>query len=183
MFTNNAPSPRPHATVSGMKNSHATVTPLANPALSFTLAEHLREHYAPDLSAVQAILRHPRCLARTASTWRPPTRVIPDPLSGGELIVALTRHRIGPRARARIRGFDPSHTAAYLLSLRFSRTDGQPVHPATAEAWVRALLPEESIDSVHEFLGESAPTYRWCVDGGFQPVASPASLFAGASAA
>ncbi|WP_055122905.1 hypothetical protein [Corynebacterium oculi] len=163
-----------------------TVTPLTHPDLSVTLAQYLREHHSDLLARLRAIMRHPRCLARRQSgqsLWRPPVQRLPDPLSGGELNVALSRHRMGPRARARIRGFNPHHEAAYLLSLRFSRADGLPVHPAAAEAWVRALLPEGTITAVHEFPGESAPTYRWCVDGRFFPLDSPSSLFTEASAA
>lgn len=164
-----------------MKKAHATVTALPNPALSQALAPHLRDRYPDALGRMRAVLRHPRCLARTPSTWRPPTLALPDPLSGGDLVVALTRHRMGPRARARIRGFAPSRRAAYLISARFSRPDGHPAQPAAAEAWVRALLAGEDAAAVHEFPREPAPTYRWCVDALFRPVASPASLFADAA--
>ncbi|WPF66985.1 MULTISPECIES: hypothetical protein [unclassified Corynebacterium] len=163
-----------------------TITPLAHPDLSAMLSRYLRDHHGDLLGRLAAILRHPRCLARTHSgraLWRPPVHRLPDPLTGGELNVALSRHRMGPRARARIRGFNPHHEAAYLISLRFSRADGQPVRPAVAEAWVRALLPEGAITAVHEFLGEATPTYRWCVDGRFLPLDTPPSLFTEASSA
>lgn len=163
-----------------------TVTPLTHPELSATLACHLRERHGDHLAHLHAIMRHPRCLARTPSAralWRPPLYHLPDPLLGGELTVALSRHRLGPLARARIRGFNPHHEASYLLSLRFSRADGYPVPPTAAEAWVRALLPEGAITAVHRGPEESTPTYRWCVDGRFLALDSPPSLFGEATAA
>ncbi|WP_066527614.1 hypothetical protein [Corynebacterium bouchesdurhonense] len=102
---------------------------------------------------------------------------------GPQLSAAVTRRRVGPRARARIRGYGETQVPAYLVELRITDTSGLPADRRYTEAWVRALVPEDAIDAVHELPAARAASYVWLVDGQFNPIASPPSMFEGLSAA
>lgn len=145
------------------------------------LAAELREREAESLQALTSILHHPRSLARPVPTWRPPSKLLPE-VNGGELSAAVTRHRVGPRARARVRGFGEHREPAYLVSVRLTGRHGR-ADAAVAEAWIRALVPADLIDAVHEVTGDQPPTYCWLVDSRYRPLHSPGSLFAGAEKA
>lgn len=156
--------------------SHRMFSHRADPA---TLAEQLRARESATISALNSILRHPRSLARPVPTWRPPSKHLPQTGESSALTAAITRHRVGPRARARIRGFGETREPAYVVSVRLTEPRGRPVDPGAAEAWIRALVPADLIGTVHEITGSHPPTYCWLVDGNYLPVDSPASLFSG----
>lgn len=163
-------TPRLHST------SHRHLSHRVDPA---TLAEQLRKQESATISALNSILHHPRSLARPVPTWRPPSKHLPKTESSGALTAAVTRHRVGPRTRARVRGFGETREPAYVISVRLTDPHGRMADPAAAEAWIRALVPPELIDTVHEITGSQPPTYCWLVDGHYVPVDSPASLFSG----
>lgn len=143
-----------------------------------TIATRLRHSEARTLRELGSVLRHPRSLARPGADWRPPSR----PLPGGRLTLALTRHRVGERVRARVRGFGENRVPPYLVTARITDSRGD-VDPVLAEAWIRAFVEESLIDAVHEVPSGRAATFVWLVDARFLPVHSPASLFAGFTAA
>lgn len=144
---------------------------------------HLIEKYcAQELGSITSILRHPRSLARPLASWRPPQIKLPA-LPNQEhhvpgLSLVITRHRVGPRAKARLRGFGEHRDPAYLVTFRFTDPKGAEVDPQLAEAWVRALTREACKGSIHEISNQPTPTYRWLVDGHYVPLSAPASLFA-----
>ena len=142
-----------------------------------TVATGLRRHEADTLRDIHSILHHPRSLARPTATWRPPGKTLPDGLR-----VTVTRHRVGERVKARVLGFGEDREPAYLVTLRITDARGA-VDPVRAEGWVRALVENALVDAVHEIFSGSAATYVWLVDAAHHPVHSPASLFAGFSAA
>ena len=72
---------------------------------------------------------------------------------------------------------------AYLIELRITDPSGLPVDRRVAEAWVRALVPDEAIEAVHELPATRAANYVWLVDGQFNPIESPSSMFEGLVAA
>lgn len=150
---------------------------------AITLADDLRHHHGETLQALNSILRHPRSLARPVPTWRPPSKHLPASHGGEALTATLTRHRVGPRARARVRGFGELREPAYLVAVRLTHPCGRRIDPRLAEAWIRALVPAELINTVHELTGTQPPTFCWLVDGHYHPVMSPASLFYGYSQA
>lgn len=156
--------------------SHHTTAHRTDPA---TLAERLRTHESATLAALNSILHHPRSLARPVPTWRPPSKHLPRTGKSGALTAAITRHRVGPRARARVRGFGETREPAYVISVRLTEPHGRMTDPVAAEAWIRALVPADLIDTVHQITGSHPPTYCWLVDGNYVPVDSPASLFSG----
>lgn len=144
---------------------------------------HLIEKYcAPELANITSILRHPRSLARPLPSWRPPQIKLPAPPAQENnpqgLVLVVTRHRVGPRAKARLRGFGEQRNPAYLVTLRFTDPQGAEVDPQLAEAWVRVLTRDACKGSIHEISNQPTPTYRWLVDGHYVPLSAPASLFA-----
>ncbi|AKE38902.1 Hypothetical protein NG00_00839 [Corynebacterium camporealensis] len=147
------------------------------------LAADISFHEHASIEALQTILRHPRSLARPTPHWRPPQKKLPGINGNPPLVAAITRHRVGARAKARIRGFGEKRTPAYLISLRITDPTGAAVEPGLAEAWTRALLPAQEIDAVHEIGTGYASTFLWLVDSDYQPVHSPISLFSGFSEA
>lgn len=162
-----------------MKNFHARSITNIHPV---SLAQQIQTTATGELHRLHTIMRHPRSLARPLPSWRPPRIRLPlRPYP--ELTTTLTRYRVGPRTRALISRGDELHTPAYLVSLRFSRPDGGPVHPQLSEAWVRALVGENRADTVHVLHEEHAPTYCWLVDAEFRSLRSPASLFDGVAEA
>lgn len=150
---------------------------------TFELTARILEHHGETLDSLQSVLHHPRSLARPTPDWRPPQKQLPDIAGDGVLTMTLTRHRVGPRARARVRGFGETREPAYLVSVRITNPNGYPVLPALAEAWVRALVPGAKSGAVHEITTGSAATFLWLVDKAFLPVRSPVSLFEGLASA
>ncbi|WIM68584.1 hypothetical protein QP027_04110 [Corynebacterium breve] len=153
-----------------------------------TFVEDLSPHeiarkHAEVLSNLHGIIHHPRSLARPTPSWRPPTKDLPATRSGPKLTVAITRHRVGPLAQARIRGYGETRIPAYLVSIRVTDKSGLPVDPQVSEAWIRALLYREHDGNIHEISTHSSMTYVWIVDGKFNPLQSPGSLFEGLAAA
>lgn len=146
-------------------------------------AAQLRDRHPETLDAISAVMHHPRSLSRPTATWRPPVLTLPREGNGPQLSVAVTRRRVGPRARARIRGFGQDQVPAYLIELRVADTSGVPTDRRLAEAWVRALLPDDCAHTVHELPSARAATYVWLVDGTFGPIESPSSMFEGLAAA
>lgn len=146
-------------------------------------AATLRRRYAETLEAVHAVLHHPRSLSRPTASWRPPVVKLPRTDFGPQLTAAVTRRRVGPRAKARIQGYGESQVPAYLVEIRFADTSGVPVDTQLTEAWVRAVVPEGHSHAVHELPAARAVSYVWLVDGTFTPIASPPSMFEGLTAA
>lgn len=145
--------------------------------------DYLRARHPELLEALGSILRHPRSLARPLSSWRPPTKTLPPTPGGPELTVALSRHRVGPRVKARIRGWGEKRTPAYLVSARITEPTGAAPSQQVAEAWIRALVGDGVDEAVHEIASRTAITYVWVTDAAYRPISSPASLFAGLFAA
>lgn len=147
-----------------------------------TTAHDIQTRFPQAIDAIEAIIHHPRSLSRPTAAWRPPVKSLPRIGAGPQLTAAVTRRRVGPRARARIRGYGESQVPAYLVELRITDASGVPADRRLTEAWVRALIPEESISAVHELPSARAATYVWLVDGTFTPIASPSSMFEGLAA-
>lgn len=151
-----------------------------------SIAHHIRTYEPVTLADIHSIIHHPRSLARPMASWRPPSKRI-ELIDGNPgrrmLTVALSRHRVGARAKARIRGYANFSDAAYLVTTRITDPSGAPVAPEVAEGWVRAIVSEEHVGAVHELSQRPAPTFVWVVDGHFTPIPSPASLFDGSSEA
>ncbi|WP_053546109.1 hypothetical protein [Corynebacterium deserti] len=140
-------------------------------------ASHLAEVFPTALTDVSSMMRHPRSLARSIPTWRPPS--IPLPTLPGEdsLTLTLSRHRAGPAARQIIRDFGETRQAAYLITVRISSPEGYKVSNRLAEGWIRALTNSAEAGSIHQLTDESTPTFCWIVDAHFTPIKSPAYLF------
>lgn len=152
-----------------------------SPAL---LAQRIRAERPEAVARLRGVIAHPRSLARPGASWRPPSVTLAAPPGSprsAQLKVAVFRHRLGNRARARVHGF-AGVVPAYLITLRLTGTRAE-TDPAVAEAWVRALVPPEIADAVHEVQAGSARAYCWFVDRDFTPVRSPASVFTSAQAA
>lgn len=147
------------------------------------LARDLRERHPETLTALRAVMHHPRSLSRPTGSWRPPVVTLPRIGNGPQLTAAVTRRRVGPRAKARIRGYGQTQVPAYLVEVRLSDRAGVPVDPHLTEAWVRALVPEDAAHTVHELPGARTVSYVWLVDGAFTPIESPSSMFEGLTAA
>lgn len=160
------------------KNFSHTV-PSQPSATATEIAADLAYHHYETVSSISAIMHHPRSLARPTPTWRPPIKQLPPTPGGADYSMSITRHRVGARVKARIRGFGESRIPAYLITIRITDNFGQVVDPATAEGWVRTLVPAELAGAVHEISRGPNATYVWLVDSAFKPVRSPESLFAG----
>lgn len=164
--------------------SHRSTPPFKDPVPDSTeFAAEISSRHPDTLSSLRSIIHHPRSLARPSAAWRPPVKALPRVAGTEELTVAVTRRRVGPRARARIRGYGEKHVPAYIIELRITDTSGLPADPRLTEAWVRALLPGEDAAAVHELPGARATSYVWLVDASYAPVMSPSSMFEGLSAA
>lgn len=153
------------------------------PAAAWEIADGLRRREPATLHDLDSIIHHPRSLARPVASWRPPSKVTPRAPDVPPLSIAVTRHRVGEVARQRVLEYGSARTPAYLISLRITDPQGGRVASLAAEAWVRALVGEGHVRSVHEIGGGQSPMYVWMADGEFTPVRSPASLYAGFSAA
>ncbi|QPK83985.1 hypothetical protein G7Y29_04140 [Corynebacterium qintianiae] len=154
-----------------------------NIADSHTLASDIINRHPLALDDLRTIIHHPRSLARPSAAWRPPVKALPPLRHGPKLSAAVSRRRVGPRARARIQGWGETQVPAYLIELRISDDTGAPADRTLTEAWVRALVTEDCIESVHEIPSNRTATYVWLADGSFQPVYSPPSMFDGMTAA
>lgn len=146
-------------------------------------AGHIRRSHPETLAAIHSTIRHPRSLARSLPSWRPPSINVVSTLGENELNVTVTRHRVGPRARNLLQSYGVQKSPAYLVQIRITNPQGFLVSTEVAEGWIRAIIPPECIACVHELTDKSAPTFLWIVDGGFQPLPSPASIFQGESKA
>lgn len=147
------------------------------------LARDLRRRHPETISALTAVMHHPRSLARPTASWRPPVITLPRTGNGSQITAAITRRRVGPRAKARIQGYGQTQVPAYLVELRLADRAGVPVDTELTEAWVRAIVPDDCAHAVHELPGAKTVSYVWLVDGTFTPIESPSSMFAGLSAA
>ena len=154
-------------------------TPMFLPRSASEIAADLLYHEYDTIKSIAAIMHHPRSLARPTPTWRPPIKQLPPTPGGADYSMSITRHRVGARVKARIRGIGESRIPAYLITIRITDNFGQIVDPATAEGWVRTLVPAELAGAVHEISRGPNATYVWLVDSAFKPVRSPESLFAG----
>ncbi|WP_291314782.1 hypothetical protein [Corynebacterium sp. UBA2622] len=153
------------------------------PADPAALASVINDRHSATLNTLRSMIRHPRSLARPSAAWRPPSRDLPRTGLDDDLTVAVTRRRVGPRARARVKGYGETHDPAYLIELRITDRSGLPADPVVAEAWVRALVPGNLVSAVHEIPAPRAISYVWLVDGTYAPVLSPSSMFEDLSAA
>lgn len=147
------------------------------------LAAAIREQHPEMIQSAQAVMHHPRSLSRPTAAWRPPVVTLPRVANGPQLTLAVTRRRVGPRARARIQGYGGEQIPAYLIEVRIADTTGALVDTVLTEAWVRAIIPNDCAHAVHELAGTRTANYVWLVDGAFHPIASPSSMFEGLSAA
>lgn len=151
------------------------------------LTTEILYHHHDTLRSIESVIRHPRSLARPTPQWRPPSKMLPPvDIQGGEslpLTFTVSRHRVGERAKARVLGYGEKRVPSYLITVRITDPTGRPVSPSLAEAWVRALVPEELVSAVHEISSSSAATFVWLVDSTYTPVHSPLSLFEGFSQA
>jgi len=162
--------------------TNASATPI-RPATPLELADVISARHPRTAGTLQSIIRHPRSLARPGAAWRPPSHDLPRLGRDDDLTIAITRRRVGPRARARIKGYGETNVPAYLIELRFTDRSGAPADPTLTEAWVRALVPRDSIAAVHELPAARATSYVWLVDATYAPVLSPSSMFEGLTAA
>jgi len=172
-------------TMHNVQKNFSQSTPMSLPQSASEIAADLLYHEYDTIKSIAAIMHHPRSLARPTPTWRPPIKQLPTLAGGpsGEYCMSITRHRVGARVKARVRGFGQDRIPAYLITIRITENFGQPVEPAVAEGWVRTLVPAEMAGAVHEVSRGPNATYVWLVDSSYQPVHSPESLFAGFSQA
>ncbi|STC95299.1 Uncharacterised protein [Corynebacterium renale] len=136
----------------------------------------LRSYHGQSLRRLATMLRHPRSLARVNPGWRPPTLHVTTPESG-RLDITVSRKRVSPHARALLRDEGYDSTAAYMVQLRFTHPDGRRCARSEAEAWIRALLPDEDASKVHEITTALTPTLCWLVTASGRVVDSPADWF------
>lgn len=166
-----------------MTKNSMTQQNVTQPTTAENLAREISREHAPTVDALRSIIRHPRSLARSSASWRPPVKELPRVAGSAALTVAVTRRRVGPRARARIQGYGETHVPAYIIELRVTDPSGMPADPAVTEAWIRCLVSPDSLRAVHELPGSRATSYVWLADATYAPVLSPASMFQGLSAA
>lgn len=145
------------------------------------IAADIARRHGDVIDRVQGIMHHPRSLARPVPSWRPPGLTLPAVKGSRALALSLTRHRVGPRAKARVRGFGETRTPAYLITVRLTDPAGGIMNREAAEGWIRSFVAAEDAGSIHEISNGRAMTYVWLVDRFFQPVPSPASMFTGLS--
>lgn len=169
--------------------SYATMNPnqyrttLSRPLSVRDLTHLIRDQHGRVLDRLDSIIHHPRSLARSNPEWRPPVKTLPRVDGSSQLVAAVTRRRVGPLAQARVKGYGETHVPAYLLEVRFTDPSGRPVDREIAEAWIRGLVPDNLAGAVHELESPTAATFVWLVDGHFNPVYSPPSMFEGLAAA
>ncbi|QPK79947.1 hypothetical protein G7Y31_04445 [Corynebacterium lizhenjunii] len=147
------------------------------------LRAHIARTQRPTLQSAESILTHPRSLARPVPDWRPPTLRLPAVGEFPSLNLALTRYRVGPRVKARLRGYGEPRVPAFLVVARLSDPQGRTTDGRLTHAWVSCLVQPESSHVVHEITSSSSATFVWLVDRDYTPVASPLSLFEDFSAA
>ncbi|WP_244264001.1 hypothetical protein [Corynebacterium ciconiae] len=149
------------------------------PVSTATALALIRRDHPEIVERVASTIHHPRSLARTPSTWRPPTLSLPavDIAGFPELKINITRYRANPAMAAALAHGPGSPTPAYAVIARFTNPTGDSVPPAVYEAWMRAFIPHDAASMVHEIITPTAPTYCWVVDSTYTPVPSPASFF------
>ena len=164
--------------------TQSTCPAAVQPVSAIDLVAEIFFAHTETVDKVASILRHPRSLARPVADWRPPSITLPSVGQFPELMCAVSRRRVGPRAKARIQGFGEDRTPAYLITSRLTDPQGFDISRACAEAWVRCLVPQQLADAVHEIPGTAASTtFVWLVDRDYLPVHSPISMFEGLNAA
>ena len=104
-----------------------------------------------------------------------------EPAGAGEAKPSWAAKACARRMEARASTAQWASRTASVISL--SDPSGLPADRRLTEAWVRALVPEDAISAVHELPSARAATYVWLVDGHFNPIASPSSMFEGLTAA
>lgn len=156
--------------------SHTEIVPprLADTALR---AAVLRSYHGQSLRKLATMLHHPRSLARVNPAWRPPTLHVHTPESG-RLDITVSRRRVSPHARSLLHSEGYSPAATYMVQLRFTHPDGRRCSRTEAEAWIRALLPDDDASKVHEITSAVAPTLCWLITSTGRVVDSPAQWFA-----
>lgn len=174
-------SPAGRGALSHSPAGHGAVghSPAGIEPAGFELAKLARAHHARTVADLGSILRHPRSLARPLPGWRPPSLVLPALAGTPSLTIALTRHRVGPRAKARVLGYGEAREPAYMVSARFTDPTGAAVNSSAAEGWVRCLAAEPLGGAIHEIGTGQASTFVWLVDHNFAALYSPISMFAG----
>ncbi|ANE05297.1 hypothetical protein [Corynebacterium crudilactis] len=140
-------------------------------------AAHFTSVFPTALTDIASMMRHPRSLARSIPTWRPPSIQLPPPPGEDPLVLTLSRHRAGPAARKIVREFGENRQPAYLITVRITNPMGYKVSNRIAEGWVRAILGSTKSSTVHQLTDEPTPTFCWLIDAHFDPVPSPSSLF------
>lgn len=140
-------------------------------------AAHFVSVFPTTITDTHSMMRHPRSLARSIPTWRPPSIALPTLPGEDSLTLTLSRHRAGPAARNIVRDHGETREPAYLITVRISSPEGYKVSTQLAEGWIRALLNTADSSSVHQLVDEAAPTFCWLVDAHFEPVSSPTYLF------
>ena len=144
-----------------------------NPKLS--LLSHQGDPYGEQaLDRLDAIISHPRSLARASAAWRPPVVSLPPTAGVPGLKVALRRYRVGPDMRAEFQQHGTERTPAYVIEARFSNAEGKNVRTRDCEWWIGRLLDCPFEFTVHQLVGESSPTYCWVVDAHYRPMFSAA---------
>ncbi|MBG6121307.1 hypothetical protein [Corynebacterium aquatimens] len=174
-----------------MFNSHSYTTfnsdnyrsTLSRPLSVRDLTHLIRDRHGDALDRLDSVIHHPRSLARSGAGWRPPVKSLPRVDGSSHLVAAITRRRVGPLARARIKGYGETDIPAYLLEIRFTDPSGRAIDRDVAEAWVRGLVPENMAGAVHELESVNAATFVWLVDRNYYPIYSPPSMFENLAAA
>ncbi|WP_151529924.1 MULTISPECIES: hypothetical protein [Corynebacterium] len=149
------------------------------PVSTATALALIRRDHPDIVERVASTIHHPRSLARTPSTWRPPTLTLPTVEIAGvpELKLNITRYRANPAMAAALAQGPHSPTPAYAVIARFTNPRGDSVPASVSEAWMRSFIPAEASSMVHEILTPTAPTYCWVVDSTYTPLPSPVSFF------
>ncbi|WKD59495.1 hypothetical protein [Corynebacterium caspium] len=138
----------------------------------------LRRFHSEELYHLDAIIRHPRSLARTNPTWRPPRMHLPGHIQSTNLNVTITRRRISQTARDILRQYGAAE-ASYIITLRFTQPHSKQTSLNRAEAWVRALLPDSAAPCVHQLAAAGSATFCWFTDSKLIPIPSPSWIFEG----
>lgn len=163
-----------HQSTSHMAHAHRS-----DSAVDSQVASTLR---ADTVARFSMLMKHPRSLARPTVTWRPPSlklvglhsTISPQP----HLVASISRRRIGPNVKARLKGFGVRQQPAYLMSVRISDSKSNNVSFEHAEQWMLQLVGPQYAECIHMITDHGqCPVFVWIVGGDFQPLPSPASMF------
>lgn len=139
-----------------------------------TDVDRIRNQHPQALREAAAMIANPRSLHTRQPHTDPPSVRLGDDTA--PLRMEISRHRVSPKLRAQARAWDPQgtllHPPTFVLTLRVA---GPACTPATAKAWVRALLPDMLADTLHERDDAFTPTFEVILDGRFHPIRSPYS--------